>query len=194
VTYKSAVKLLLLGFVAASLGFLVLQDTRQNDAVGAVGAPVAAPTDPVESAKAETGHKDAVNAVGAPVTAAAAEPVEPGKAESAHKVIAYYFHTTFRCYTCRMIEAFSEEALKQDFTDALRNGSLEFRPVNVQLLENRHFINDYQLFTKSLVIVRVNDGKQVEWKNLEKVWELVGNKQAFLKYVRDEVRTYLRKG
>jgi hypothetical protein len=66
--------------------------------------------------------------------------------------------------------------------------------VNVQLPENRHFINDYQLFTKSLVIVRIQNGYRVEWKNLEKVWELAGDKQAFLTYVQDEVGKYLRKG
>jgi len=168
VTYKSAVKLLLLVFVAASVVFLVLQESRQEDA--------------------------SVSAAGAPASAAAAEPVESAKAESGQKVVAYYFYTTFRCPTCRKIEAFSDEALKQGFSDALRNGTLEWHPVNVQLPENRHFINDYQLFTKSLVIVRFKDGKQVERKNLAKVWELTGNKQAFLKYVQDEVRAYLRRG
>jgi hypothetical protein len=42
--------------------------------------------------------------------------------------------------------------------------------------------------------VRFKDGKQVERKNLAKVWELTGNKQAFLRYVQDEVRAYLRRG
>lgn len=193
-TSKSVIRLLLLGFVAASVGFLVVQEVRQHHAARAVSPAAIASSKTVHSAKAETSGPEAPAAIGGPLTLAAAEPARPVKAESSHKVIAYYFHTTYRCYTCRMIEALSEEALKQGFAEALRDGTLEFRPVNVQLLENRHFINDYQLFTKSLVIVRVNDGKQVEWKNLEKVWELVGNKQAFLKYVRDEVRGYLRKG
>ena len=167
-TYKSAVKLLLLGFVAASVGFLGIREARQKDAP--------------------------VRAAGVVETASAAEPTEPGTAQSGQKVVAYYFYTTVRCPTCRKIEAFSEEALKQGFGEALRSGTLEWQPVNVQLPQNRHFINDYQLFTKSLVIVRVKDGQSVEWKNLAKVWELTGNKRAFLEYVQGEVRSYLRIG
>ncbi|MGQ9663218.1 MAG: nitrophenyl compound nitroreductase subunit ArsF family protein [Kiritimatiellia bacterium] len=167
-TYKSAIKFLLLVFVATSVVFLVIQETRQKNAP--------------------------VSAAGAIETAAAAEPAQFAKTESGQKILAYYFFTTVRCPTCRKIEAFSHEALREGFSDALRSGVLEWHPVNVQLPENRHFINDYQLFTKSLVIVRVEAGKQVEWKNLEKVWELTGNKQAFLRYVQDEVGSYLRKG
>jgi hypothetical protein len=168
VTYKSAIKFLLLLFVAGSVVFLVMQQARNRDAP--------------------------ISAAGAVETAAAAEPVQLAKTEGGQKVLAYYFYTTVRCPTCRKIEAFSDEALKQGFPDALGSGLLEWHPVNVQLPENRHFINDYQLFTKSLVIVRVKDGKRLEWKNLEKVWELTANKQAFLSYVQDEVRLYLRRG
>jgi hypothetical protein len=37
----------------------------------------------------------------------------------------------------------------------------------------------------------MKDGKQAEWKNLSRVWELVRRKDAFLRYVQDEVRAYL---
>jgi len=167
VTYKRAIRFLLLLFVAASVAFLVMQQFRERDT-------------PVSAAAVID-------------TAAAAEPAQAAKTAGEKKVLAYYFYTTVRCPTCRQIEALSDEALKQGFSGALRSGVLEWHPVNVQLPENRHFINDYQLFTKSLVIVRMKDGKQVEWKNLEKVWELVGDREAFFHYVQDEVGQYLRK-
>jgi hypothetical protein len=75
----------------------------------------------------------------------------------------------------------------------LKDGRLEFRLVNIQLPENRHFIEGYQLFTKSLVLVRMKDGKQVEWTNLDRVWELTGNRDAFVGYVQQGVRGYLEK-
>jgi len=107
------------------------------------------------------------------------------------KVIAYYFHVTVRCVTCRTIEEYAKEAVERGFSEELKKGMVEWRPVNVQLLENRHFIKDYRLYTRSLVLVKVRDGKQVEWRNLEKVWELVGRKSDFLRYVRAHVSTYL---
>jgi len=109
------------------------------------------------------------------------------------KIIAYYFHTTYRCATCRRIEAYSKQAIDFGFAPELAKGSLEFRLVNVELPENQHFMQDYKLFTKSLVLVRFKSGSQVEWKNLSKVWELTGEHDAFLSYVRGEVRAYLEK-
>ncbi len=107
------------------------------------------------------------------------------------KIVAYYFHGTRRCVTCKKIESFSQEAIESGFEKELKNGSLEFRPVNFDEEENEHFIKDYELYTKSLVICDYNKGKQIKWKNLEKVWEHVNDKEDFLKYVQDEISIYL---
>ena len=111
-----------------------------------------------------------------------------------HKVVAYYFHTNTRCDTCRKIEAYSKEAIQEGFKTELRNGTLEMRIVNYEDAENRHYIKDYKLVSKSLILVKVVDGKQTEWTNLKLVWQLVKNKEAFLNYVRGEVKNYLAKG
>jgi hypothetical protein len=108
-----------------------------------------------------------------------------------HKVVAYYFHTNTRCSTCRKIEEYSHEAIEKGFPDELKNGTLEMRVVNYEQTENRHFIRDYKLVSKSLVLVNFVDGKQTEWTNLKLVWQLTGRKDAFLNYVRKEVRSYL---
>lgn len=111
--------------------------------------------------------------------------------DSRARVVAYYFHVTVRCKTCRTIEAYSKEAIEKGFPAELENGAVEWKPVNVQLSENRHYIQDYRLFTRSLVLVKLRDGKQVGWRNLERVWELVGNKPEFEKYVQANVRDCL---
>jgi hypothetical protein len=108
-----------------------------------------------------------------------------------HKVIAYYFHTNTRCSTCIKIEQYSKEAIENGFPYELKNGTLELRVVNYEQLENRHFLNEYKLVTKSLVLVNLVNGKQTKWTNLKAVWQLTGRKDAFLNYVRKEVRGYL---
>jgi hypothetical protein len=110
-----------------------------------------------------------------------------------NKVIAYYFHVSARCVTCRNIENYSKEVIHQRFAEELGAGTLEWRLVNVQLPENRHYIQDYELFTKSLVVVLMKDGREREHKVLNDTWELVGNKAEMQKYVEREVRGYLRK-
>ncbi|MGB9715632.1 MAG: nitrophenyl compound nitroreductase subunit ArsF family protein [Thermodesulfovibrionales bacterium] len=108
------------------------------------------------------------------------------------KVIAYYFHGTFRCNTCRTIEKYSKEAIERYFTQELNNNTLEFKPINVEEPENRHYIQDYQLFTRSLVLVRYKDNKQQGWKNLTEVWAYVRDKERFYQYVKDEVEKFLK--
>jgi hypothetical protein len=108
-----------------------------------------------------------------------------------HKVIAYYFHTNTRCSTCMKIEQYSQEAIKQGFPEELKNGTLEMRIVNYEQPENRHFMQDYKLVSKSLILVEMVNGKQTRWTNLKMVWQLTGKKDAFLNYVRKEVRGYL---
>ena len=109
------------------------------------------------------------------------------------KVVAYYFHVTARCTTCRTIESYSREVIERKFGDDMAKGRLQFQLVNIQLAENRHFVKDYQLFTKSLVLVRFDKGKQAEYKILNDTWELVGDKSAMQGYVEREVRDYLKR-
>jgi hypothetical protein len=112
--------------------------------------------------------------------------------KSSGKVIAYYFHGTFRCPTCHKLEQYSKEAIETNFKDALASGKLEFKVVNVEDKGNEHCGSDYQLYTKSLILSLVKDGKEEKWKNLDKIWEYVGNKQKFLDYVKSGVADFLK--
>ena len=108
------------------------------------------------------------------------------------KVVAYYFHGTYRCITCRTIERYSKETIERYFAQELKNGTLEFKPINVEEPENRHYIQDYQLFTRSLVLVRYKDDEQQEWKNLSEVWSYVRDKDKFYQYVKEETKKFLQ--
>jgi len=130
-------------------------------------------------------HNDKSNAARATTKATQTPSAAPSR------IIAYYFHVTVRCTTCRTIEAYSNETIREHFKGDLDSGRLEWQVVNIQLPENRHFVKDYQLFTKSLVLVRVANGKQHSYKVLNDVWELVGDKAQFQAYVDKEVRDYL---
>jgi len=92
--------------------------------------------------------------------------------------------------TCRTIEQYAREALEDGFPEELQSEMLEWHAVNVEEPQNEHFIGDYELLTRSLVLVDVEGGNQTRWKNLERVWELVGDKGAFISYVQKETRAY----
>ncbi len=108
-----------------------------------------------------------------------------------HRVIVYYFHGEYRCGTCKRIEQLTKEAVTESFVNEIRTGLVELKVVNVDEKENSHFSKDYKLFTKSVVVSDIVNGKEQQWKNLQKVWELVRNEEAFKEYIRNEIKAYL---
>jgi len=90
------------------------------------------------------------------------------------------------------MEKYSREAIDSNFKDALASGRLEFKAVNVEDRGNEHFVDEYKLYTKTLILSLVKDGKEVKSKNLDKIWELVRDKQKFIKYVTSEVSGFMK--
>jgi len=73
----------------------------------------------------------------------------------------------------------------------VKEGKVVWGLVNLDEPANTHYIEDYQLYSKSVIVSDVRDGEEVRWKNLMKVWQLTNDKAAFIRYVQDEVRDYL---
>jgi len=122
----------------------------------------------------------------------AEEPNKGAVSDSvADGVVAMYFHGNARCATCRKIEAYADEAIAQGFVDELESGRLTWRVVNIDESANRHFIEDFQLVTRSVVLVEYRNGKVLRWENLDKVWQLVRSKDKFVSYVEGETREFL---
>lgn len=126
--------------------------------------------------------------------AAIAGEAETTATDADNAVVAYYFHGNKRCSTCRKLEAYSEEAIVGGFASELESGELEWRVVNTDEAANAHFITDFELVTKSVVLVEYRDGEVVRFKNLKLVWQLVGDEDGFVTYVRDETRDFLAEG
>lgn len=107
-------------------------------------------------------------------------------------LVAYYFHGEVRCPTCRNIEAYAHEAMESGFAEELASGQVEWRVVNYETPANAHFTNDYEIVFPTIVLVRTIDGHSIEWHNLTRTWELVGDKEAFIEYVQLETKELLK--
>jgi len=121
-------------------------------------------------------------------TAEAAEEGDPG-----YYVQVYYFHGKVRCRSCNMIEKLTLETVRAFFPEELEKGRLKLSVVNVSDGENEHFVQEYSLYSQSVILSEMKDGKQVSWKNLIRVWELLNDESQFKDYVRGEVSTFLEK-
>ncbi|MDD4616028.1 MAG: nitrophenyl compound nitroreductase subunit ArsF family protein [Alphaproteobacteria bacterium] len=172
---KKVTTLLLLLFVAASVGTIVV---KERNALPAAQKPETASAAPVTSPQEAAPEK--AQATAAPEATA---PV---------KVVAYYFHGNFRCAKCRMIEALTTEAIQTGFAEDIKNGRVELKVVNIEEPGNEHYAEDYQLATRSVVVARYEGAAQKDWKRLDAVWELLGDKDAFIRMVQGETNVLLK--
>jgi hypothetical protein len=108
-----------------------------------------------------------------------------GPVSSPAAVTAYYFHGNVRCATCRKLEAYSRAAIATGFDTR----AVQWLAVNVDEPAHEHFVKDYSLTTRALVLVETGTGR---WQNLTNIWDLVGDDAAFTKYVQDETRAFVR--
>jgi len=113
-------------------------------------------------------------------------------ASAARKVLAYYFHTSYRCANCMKFENWTKEALEQRFPEPLKSGALEWIVLNVEEPQNEHFVDQYKLHTKSIVLSQQQGGKELRWKNLARIWDLLRDKEAYSRYISEEAAEYLK--
>ncbi len=92
----------------------------------------------------------------------------------------YYFHGTQRCMTCNRIEELAKAAIQAKYADELADGRVVFRSVNVDEPANEHFIKDFQLASRTVVMAK--DGK---YETFDAVWTLVGEPGKFSSYLQD---------
>lgn len=156
-------------FLVISIGYLVYSETRD------------ARQSPAVASDQERGNT-------APVPVTSTAGLEKQRIDRIVRV--YYFHTTIRCHTCKKIEEYTKSALFSGFADEIRNGIITWHAINIEEPSNRHFVNDFKLFTKSVIVVDERKGKQIRWKNLDRIWELVGNKNGYTDYIRNEVKQF----
>lgn len=174
---KNFVSVILILFVCVSIGYLVYSEVKNNRVIVTSSEEKQIPK---TEAKENTGNSSSTT-------------VASDKSNINEKVIVYYFHGNFRCPTCRAIEQYSKEAVQSAFQADLEKGKIEFRSVNVEEPQNEHFINDFQLTTRCVVVEWNVNGKAQDWKRLEKVWDLVhGNKENFYDYIQENVRQYIK--
>jgi len=105
--------------------------------------------------------------------------------------VMYYFTQGKDCSTCDNIEAYALETLNAHFSKEVSSGVIEWAKVDTDNPENEHFNTDYNLYTKSIVLVEYADGEQVKWEHLEKVWDLVYEKPEYVAYVRSRTAEFM---
>jgi hypothetical protein len=114
---------------------------------------------------------------------------KPAKAKAPATVVdVYYFHGNARCYSCNLLESLTKEAVEDGFAKEAKAGKVRFHAVNLQKQENEHYIEDFKIGSKTVVVVRSVKGEPESIRRLDQVWMLLRNKKAFIDYVQKNVQ------
>jgi len=106
-------------------------------------------------------------------------------------VIVYYFYGSPRCATCQKIEKYTKEAVTENFSKEIKSKKVSFQAVDLDNPKNKHFSTDYKLFTKSVIVSERKNGKEIKYKNLDKIWTLTNDEKKFKDYINKEVKSSL---
>ena len=92
---------------------------------------------------------------------------------------AVYFHSPHRCPTCRKIESFAQEAL----TSEIDTGKLAWQTADYTSDVDASLVDQFKVFTSTVVLVETQDGNVVRWKNLEEVWDYTSEQSDFTAFI-----------
>jgi hypothetical protein len=102
-------------------------------------------------------------------------------------LVVYYFHANRRCPTCRAIESQSHESVQANFAERLDSGEMAWQTANFEDPAVSELANKFKILTSSVVLARMEEGRIEQWKRLDRLWGLVGNKAAFAEYLLVEI-------
>ncbi len=108
------------------------------------------------------------------------------------KTIIYYFHSSIRCETCNKLEDFTKNAVMKYFSKEIDGAIIELKIINIDDKENEHFIKDYDLYMQAVILSKIVDDKEIMNKNLDKIWDLVENKEKYYLYIEQEIKEFMK--
>lgn len=114
--------------------------------------------------------------------AAETVPVNQG----AH-VVMTYFTTNVRGTSCRKIEMLARETAEIHHAAALADGRLVFQVINTDDPGMRHYVKEYELVSKTVILSRRDNGQEVEWENMDDVWSYLNEPEVFHAYLGEQL-------
>ncbi|MCP4725760.1 MAG: hypothetical protein GY863_12025 [bacterium] len=105
--------------------------------------------------------------------------------------VVYYFHSNYRCETCELVEKNTGDVMQEYYSEELRDGTLIWKVINTDEEGNQHFLDDYELYSGAVVLVKRRNGIELTYKSLELIWELAYDEPEFEKYVSGEIKNFL---
>jgi hypothetical protein len=122
----------------------------------------------------------------------AAANTEATTVEIADGLMVYYFHGNIRCPTCEAIESQTHDIVQDDFAAQLGSGTIAWKVLNYEEPASVNLTKKFDIHMANVVLARMDGGEMTNWKRLDQVWALVGDKPAFADFMRSEIEQMLQ--
>jgi hypothetical protein len=113
-------------------------------------------------------------------------PAAVAPSATASRLVAFYFHGNKRCDACNSIERLTRAALKSA-TDA---GTVEIRSINVDDPVHAHFVTDFALAVRTVVLAVEVGGRYPHWKRLDECWSRYEEPEDFTAYLQASLQAF----
>lgn len=94
----------------------------------------------------------------------------------------YYYWRNPRCATCKKFETYTQNAITK-----MNDSTVHYQTIDMS--KDKNAVKRYNLYTKSVVLSKTQNGKE-QWKNLDKIWNKVGNEKDYENYIIQEVKQF----
>lgn len=94
----------------------------------------------------------------------------------------YYYWRNPRCVTCKKFETYTQNAIIK-----MKDPTVHYQAIDIS--KDKNAIKKYNLYTKSIILTKTENGKE-KWKNLDKIWNKVGNEKDYENYIIQEVKQF----
>jgi hypothetical protein len=106
-------------------------------------------------------------------------------------VYAYYFHQTFRCFTCQSMEEMAARTIQEHFAPQVQAGRVVWMPVNIDKPEGKVLRQQFDARATDLVLAHMEGNVCKESRKLEELAGFLDRPDAFSKYLVDQISAYL---
>ena len=104
------------------------------------------------------------------------------------EVKVYYFHTDYRCKTCRTVERSTGEDLKLLYAEAFKDGTMTYQAINIGDTEHQDLVKKYRIAGQTLLFTR--DDKVID-KTAEAFMNATTKPDKWKSIVKDTVEELL---
>ncbi len=98
-----------------------------------------------------------------------------------NKVELLYFHRTDRCTSCNNAEQYIRDTLDRFYTDEMKSGRLSLQSIDYQ--KDMAMAFKYNVKMQGLKSITTN-GNQTNVKDVPEIWSYVGDKEAFIGFMK----------